>query len=396
LPEILSCMNLTDLPTPCLILDRPRMMRNIHRLRSHVGSLGCILRPHVKTAKCKEVALAMSGGAPGPITVSTLKEAEQFFAAGFTDILYAVGLAPHKLAQVIKLRQAGCDLKIVLDNVMAANAVAQAARDTRTATGELPENSHGKGVFTIPTLIEIDCDGHRSGLKPGNPVILEVAAALGDNLAGVLTHAGDSYYDRTPEAKRAAANAERDAVVQAARLLREAGHACGIVSVGSTPTATHADNLAGVTEVRAGVFVFMDLVMAGIGVCPVDDIALSVQVTVIGHQRDKGWVITDGGWMAMSRDRGTAKQAVDQGYGLVCDAEGRLIDGLWMNDANQEHGIVSYRNPQSVDIVAQFPVGSSLRILPNHACATGAQHDRYYVSEGGHSVTEVWSRFSGW
>jgi D-serine deaminase-like pyridoxal phosphate-dependent protein len=185
-------------------------------------------------------------------------------------------------------------------------------------------------------------------------------------------------------------------VVQAARLLRGAGHACGIVSVGSTPTATHADNLAGVTEVRAGVFVFMDLVMAGIGVCPVDDIALSVQVTVIGHQRDKGWVITDGGWMAMSRDRGTAKQAVDQGYGLVCDANGRLIEGLWMNDANQEHGIVSYRNSRNVDIVAQFPVGSSLRILPNHACATGAQHDRYYVSEGGCDVTEVWSRFSGW
>src|SRR5690606_483257 len=100
--------------------------------------------------------------------------------------------------------------------------------------------------------------------------------------------------------------------------------------VGSTPTAHFSRDLSGVTEVRAGVYVFMDLVMAGIGVCTTDDIAISVLTTVIGHQRERGWILIDAGWMAMSRDRGTAKQAVDQGFGVVCDMEGRVLDGLFV------------------------------------------------------------------
>ena len=89
--------------------------------------------------------------------------------------------------------------------------------------------------------------------------------------------------------------------------------------MGSTPTAHNAVVLDGVTEVRAGVFIFFDLVMAGIGICKVEDIAISVLATVIGHQREKGWILIDAGWMAMSQDRGTSKQEVNQGYGLVCD-----------------------------------------------------------------------------
>ena len=42
-------------------------------------------------------------------------------------------------------------------------------------------------------------------------------------------------------------------------------------------------------------------------------IALTVLTSVIGHQREKGWTLVDAGWMAMSRDRGTAEQPVDQG-----------------------------------------------------------------------------------
>jgi D-serine deaminase-like pyridoxal phosphate-dependent protein len=168
------------------------------------------------------------------------------------------------------------------------------------------------------------------------------------------------------------------------------------VSVGSTPTALSATALDGVTEVRAGVYVFFDLVMAGIGVCSAGDVALSVLASVIGHQPGKGWIIVDAGWMAMSRDRGTAKQKVDHGYGAVCDAGGRPIPALWMEAANQEHGIVSMRDgSRPPDLPERFPVGTLLRILPNHACATAAQFDAYRVVEGG-AVVDTWPRFSGW
>ncbi|MFN3797658.1 MAG: alanine racemase, partial [Sphingobium yanoikuyae] len=282
--------SLDSLPTPCLVLDADRMDRNIARLRAHLDGLGVGMRPHLKTAKSVEVAQRLMPTAQGPATVSTLQEARRFAAAGVRDILYAVGISPAKLPEILALRAQGVDLAIVLDSVEQAEAVAAASRAAGTA---------------IPALIEIDCDGHRSGVQPGDAARLRAigaALAQGGALRGVMTHAGGSYGARGDAELRACADAERDAVVAAARTLKEAGHDCPVISVGSTPTAHHATDLSGVTEVRAGVFVFFDLVMAGIGICSVDDIALSVLATVIGHQRDKGWILVDAGWMAMSRD----------------------------------------------------------------------------------------------
>jgi D-serine deaminase-like pyridoxal phosphate-dependent protein len=211
-----------------------------------------------------------------------------------------------------------------------------------------------------------------------------------------MTHAGASYNEDTVDGIRAMAARERDAVVNAAYALRTSGLPCPVVSVGSTPTATYAEDLSGVTEVRAGVFVFFDLVMAGIGVCALDDIAASVLASVVGHQRDKGWIIVDAGWMAMSRDRGTSKQKIDQGYGIVCDASGRPYPDLIMADANQEHGVLALRSGARGPL-PDLPVGSLVRILPNHACATGAQHSAYQVVRGeSDEIRTTWPRISGW
>ena len=166
--------------------------------------------------------------------------------------------------------------------------------------------------------------------------------------------------------------------------------------MGSQPPALSAKSLAGVTEVRAGVYVFHDLVMQGVGVCQADEIALSVLCTVIGHQLEKGWVLVDAGWMAMSRDRGTQAQDVDFGYGAVCDEAGDLIEGLLMSGANQEHGILSWRDGHAgADLAQQFPVGARLRVLPNHACATAAQFPHYDVLSAQGTLMR-WDRFYGW
>jgi D-serine deaminase-like pyridoxal phosphate-dependent protein len=374
---------LAALDTPAAVIDLPRMQRNIERMQQRMNALGVRFRPHVKTSKCTPVARAqLAAGAQG-ITVSTLKEAAQFYADGFSDILYAVGMVPAKLPQALALRRQGCDLKIITDSVASAAAIVAFGRE------------HGE---KFEVWIEIDSDGHRSGIKPGEAALLEVARALhegGMRLGGVMTHAGSSYDLHTPEALVAMAEQERAACVRAAERLREAGLPCAVVSVGSTPTALSAAQLEGVTEVRAGVYVFFDLVMHNIGVCATDDIALSVLTTVIGHQVDKGWAIVDAGWMAMSRDRGTQKQAHDFGYGQVCDAEGEVLAGYVLSGANQEHGILSREGAPDTDIATRFPVGTQLRILPNHACATGAQHPEYHaLAESGEVST--WPRLYGW
>lgn len=373
-----------DLPTPCLLLNPVRMQRNIDRLQTHLTRLGVTLRPHLKTCKSFEIARLLMPTPAGPATVSTLHEAELFASDGVRDILYAVGIAPNKLARVLALRRAGVDLSVILDSPEQAQAVAAASREARER---------------IPALVEIDSDGHRAGLRPGDPRLLEIGRILqegGAELRGVMTHAGGSYDHPGAEALAAAAEQERAAVAQCAEALRDAGLPCPVVSVGSTPTAHFARDLTGVTEVRAGVYVFHDLVMAGLGVCNLDDIAISVLATVIGHQSEKGWILTDAGWMAMSRDRGTANQRVDQGYGLVCDLEGQPCPDLILTRATQEHGALALREG-STETLPDLPVGALVRILPNHACATAAQHDCYHVlGEDGRRITDIWPRFGGW
>ncbi len=157
--------------------------------------------------------------------------------------------------------------------------------------------------------------------------------------------------------------------------------------------AVRAQNFEGVSEVRAGVYVFFDLVMAGLGVCRVEDIAVSVLASVIGRRGD-GKAIIDAGWMALSRDLGRSLRDGQPNYGAVCDLDGHVLPGLAVTGVNQEHGIVG---SLSADGAVPLQIGERVRILPNHACATSAQHDRYHVvATGSRAVEAVWPRFNGW
>ena len=135
-----------------------------------------------------------------------------------------------------------------------------------------------------------------------------------------------------------------------------------------------AKDETGVTEMRAGVCALFDLFMSNVGACTVDDIAGSVLATVIGRQVDKRRVILDCGFLALSRDRGTARQAHDYGYGLVCGLDGKpLADGtIVLTGTNQEHGILTLpenspsrrRTSRSADVFAFCPTTPAPRPPP--------------------------------
>lgn len=373
-------LNLAELTTPYLLLDPVKMERNIARLQTHMDKLGVTLRPHVKTAKSIDVVRRIFPSGRGPITVSTLKEAEYFAEYGFTDITYAVGISPDKLPRVAELLRAGVTLRVLLDSLAQAQAVVNCAEQLGCK---------------IPALLEIDCDGERAGLSKRDPKIVEIARYLHENnqFYGILMHAGGSYHCPDKAAKEAAAEHERATAVAVRDKLGAAGIPCAVVSVGSTPTAHFAKDLTGVTEVRAGVYVFQDLVMAGLHVCEVKDIAISVVATVIGHRPEKGWIMTDAGWMALSRDRGTAQQEVDQGYGLVCAMDGTPYQDLIVASTSQEHGIVSIRKGSKAKL-PPLEVGDQVRILPNHACATASQFEGYVVPTA--DELAFWPRINYW
>jgi D-serine deaminase-like pyridoxal phosphate-dependent protein len=365
-------MIVADLPTPCLVLDRPILLRNIARMAAALVAKGVPLRPHMKTAKSIDVARLALAGQPGAITVSTLAEAEYFSAHGIADILYAVGMTPQKLAQVAKLNEAGARIAVITDDPDTASAIAAHAAAPRA-------------------LIEIDTGEARGGVGPEDAALTEIAARLGPHLAGVMTHAGHSYAGRTASDMARIAEAERAGVVRAAERLRAAGHAVPIVSMGSSPTALYADGLAGVTEMRAGVYMFGDLFQAEIATHGVADIAVTVLASVIG--RRDGQVLIDAGGIALSKDRSTQATPHDYGYGLVLDSDGKPTLGRSLvARAYQEHGVVAL-DPA---VTTPLPIGTRLRIAPNHTCMTVAAHDRYFVTDGGPEIVAIWPRVNGW
>ncbi|MDP6389259.1 MAG: alanine racemase [Alphaproteobacteria bacterium] len=371
-----------NLPTPVLILDRGVLQRNLDAMRERMRDRGVMLRPHLKTAKSAKVATLALGDTDGAVTVSTLAEAEYFFAAGFTDIAYAVGIAPARLDRVAAIRTKGCALKILTDNAPAAEAVAEHAAGNSS---------------TFDVLIEVDTGEGRAGLPPDSDDLLEIGrildAAPGVALAGVLTHAGHSYACEGPEGIRDVAEEERAGIVAAAERLRAAGLPCPIVSTGSTPTATHVEDVSGVTEMRPGVYMFNDLKQLSIGSCARGDLALSVLASVIGQNRRHGHLLLDAGALALSKDISAHDADPAIGYGEVCDAETlEPLAGLHVAGVSQEHGVVPVDDPTMFD---RLPIGARVRILPNHACITAAGYDRYHVLENG-AVTEEWDRVNGW
>ena len=366
-------MTLDDLPTPCLVLDRTILRRNLATMAGRLTSLGASLRPHMKTAKSIEVARLALAGQPGGITVSTLAEAEYFAGHGIADILYAVGITPQKLDAVARLNADGADIAVLTDDPDMAAAIAAHPRPPRA-------------------LIEIDTGEARAGLPPDDPALPALAARLGRCFAGVLTHAGHSYAGRSAPEMARLAEAERAGVVQAADRLRAARHGVAIVSMGSSPTALAATRLDGITEVRAGVYMFGDLFQAEIGTHGIDDIAVTVLASVIG--RRDGQVLVDAGGIALSKDRSTAAAPHDWEFGLVLDRLGRRRYGAArVARAYQEHGVILPDPAHPMEL----RIGDRVRIAPNHVCMTAAAHDRYFVVEdAGAAIAAVWPRVNGW
>lgn len=372
-------MVLDDLETPALVLDKQRLVVNTAAMTQRMKYLGVGLRPHLKTAKSVEVARMALDGNFGGVTVSTLAEAVYFLDHGIRDITYAVCIVPTKLDAAAALSKRGADLKLITDNPEAARAIAEHAE------------SH-------QVLVEIDCGEHRTGIAPDSNALLAIADAINrsgrSRIVGVLTHAGHSYLCRNREEMEAVADDERVAAVTAVEHLKSAGHDCSVVSVGSTPTATFAKSLAGVSEARPGVYVFMDLFQAGIGVCSRSDIALTVLASVIAHRPEVNELILDAGGLALSKDRSTQALGEDCGYGLVCDViTAEPISGLVVAGVHQEHGQVTAPSPIPFE---RLPVGTKVRVMPNHACMTAAAHDTYNVIDGGSDIVATWDRCHGW
>jgi D-serine deaminase-like pyridoxal phosphate-dependent protein len=356
--------------TPAFLVDPTIVEQNCARMRRKALSSGVNFRPHVKTHKTIEIGKLQHGGEIGPITVSTMAEAGFFANAGFGDITYAVPIAPDKLARAAALATRIDRFNILIDSAAALHAV---------------EEFHAAHGVIFDVFLKVDCGYHRAGVDPNDPGSASLAIAIARSPAarfqGLLTHAGHSYHARDVDEIRRIGAEEIESLTRFRALI---GFDHLIRSIGSTPTTAVADTFADTDEVRPGNYVFFDAFQATLGSCTREEVAVSVLATVVGSYPERGEAIIDAGALALSKDVGPDHLDPDFGYGVVCDTDLRPLDARLLS-LSQEHG----------KITMPLPVGTKLRIVPNHSCLTAAMYDRYHVVAGGEIIDE-WKPVRGW
>ncbi len=368
---------LPELSTPAALVDLDKLERNLGWMAARAKELGVQLRPHVKTHKSVHVGRLQTRGQHGGITVSTLAEAVAFADAGFRDITWALPIPLSRIAAAASLSARVDRLNILVDHPDAVEAL----------------EAHGRSSgVTFDVLLKIDCGNHRAGVDPRSPHALEVGRRLASSarlrFRGVLAHGGHAYACVTRGELERVAQQERDETVGFADRLRAVGVPVETVSVGSTPTMAVVSTLHGVTEIRPGNYALFDVFQATLGVCTLDDVALSVLATVVGVYPDRNTFVIDAGALALSLDPGAVHIDRDNGFGRVQVPGSAVV--LRVRSLSQEHGVVA-----GLDRAGPLRVGDRVRVLPNHACMTAAMYPEFNVIAGGRRV-DRWPLVRGW
>lgn len=369
-------MNIDEIRTPAFLIDLPQLEHNASVMLQKAKRLNVSLRPHVKTHKTVEIARLQLGAQKGPITVSTLAEAEFFARAGFDDITYAVPISPDKLVAAMELSQQINRFSVLLDSREVCRAAEEfcAARRAR-----------------LSVFLKVDCGYHRAGVNPETIDSLRFALDLGCSphlrFEGILTHAGHAYKATCRDEIAAVAREEQEVMSRFAEKLRREGGVCSEVSIGSTPTAAVADEFKGVSEIRPGNYCFFDKFQAEIGSCAFTDCAVGILSRIIGSYPERGKLICDAGALALSRDPGAVHVTGQQRFGSVVG-----FPELEVTSLSQEHGVIEMGHPEAG---AGLGIGSLIRIIPNHSCLAAALFDRYRVCRGDEVIDE-WLPARGW
>ncbi|MGH2523514.1 MAG: alanine racemase [Anaerolineales bacterium] len=320
-----------DLDTPTLTIDLDVMEANLARLQAYCDAHHLGLRPHIKTHKIPALAhQQLALGARG-VACQKLGEAEVMADAGITDILIPYNLVGrHKLERLAALARRA-QVTVAVDSAEAARPMAEFLAKSDASAG---------------VVIELTTELNRCGVTDARTALAlarEIASGRGLRFQGLMVY---------PSSEKS-----MPLVSETLAALKAEGLSAEIISGGSTPTAYRSHEFPGLTEIRAGTYIFNDWSYVKSGVCSLEQCALRVIVTVVSTPAP-GRAIIDGGSKTFSSDMGTP-------MGHIVQYPEAVIYKL-----NEEHGYVD---------VSECPraprIGERLTVIPNHACGAVNMHN---------------------
>ncbi|RUS80901.1 hypothetical protein EGW08_011337 [Elysia chlorotica] len=371
-------MKLSDLNTPCFVLDINKVEHNATRMRATCERLQLKLRPHTKTHKTLEAALIQTGGSKRCIAVSTLAEAEFYASHGFDDILLAYPITESKIARCLDLMQ-----KLESFHVFVSGP--DGVSTLKAHEADLPPPK----VWSV--VLEVDAGYGRTGFDIEGQEVMDAVQTITESarmsLAGVYCHCGDSYviWSKTDREKL-----QRNTVQLLCSLqnrLKDFGVTCPF-GTGSTPTCSLPIDLnKSLSEFHPGNYIFYDYQQYLLNACRESDIAGRVMTRVVAHKPEKSMILVDCGFTAISHD-GMRQQLPDDDFCLIQGESNLKLIGM-----SQELGQIVAKLGD-LDCT-QYPIGTIFFLYPYHSCATAAMHSEYYVHSD-NQVVGKWTPVKGW
>ena len=351
--------------TPALIIDYNIMMENIKFMQSKADKYGVKLRPHTKTHRMPELAkLQMEAGAKG-ITVAKVGEAEVMAESGLSDIFIAneiVGIS--KLERIRELSRK-INISIGVDNKCQIDQLEEVFKKEEKAIEVLIEIEVGEnrsGIIKDEDLIDL-----ANYIKTKNKVILK----------GVFSHEGHTYnVDNVDKCIEASVESQKR-TIECANIIRELGIDIDTVSIGATPSLMHSNILPGITEIRPGTYILMD-VGQGSAISDYSKCAAMVLATIISKPNEER-VVLDTGAKALTAQARTLGICATGGNGLVKNSNNIRLAKVY-----DEHGLIN-----NSDFSNRVNVGDKIEIIPNHICPVCNLYEKAYLVCEGEIIKEV-------
>lgn len=356
-----------DLKTPALLVDESRARRNIERMAERARRAGVRLRPHMKTHDSPDVGAWFRDAGVEAITVSSLSMARSFAQAGWRDVTVAFPFNVRELDEARELASR-VDLGLLVDHETPVNALAAA------------------GIDPVRVWIKIDTGLGRAGIpwdEPDRAVSLarRIAGSRPLLLAGLLTHAGHSYRERSAAGVLRVHAESLRRMRKAKTALEDEGFDGLEISVGDTPTCSLAEDFPGAGEIRPGNFVFFDLMQLAVGSCGPEDLALALACPVAGVHPKRGEIVIYGGAIHLSKE-GLVREDGSRIFGaLASGGKGSLghpDKTAPVVDLSQEHGVARVPPDRSDGL----SIGDLVTVFPVHACLAANLHRGYRTLEG--------------